>query len=204
MIGRGSFGKVYLGLNATTGDMMAVKQVQAPRIHPIYAGNAKNAKKTAEDTMRALNAEVENMKDLDHLNIVQYLGFEKLDRVSNLFLEYVPGGSVKTLLIKYGRFPEPTIRYLTKQILAGLSYLHTRGILHRDLKADNLLLDINGTIKISDFGISKRSRDIYNNNAEMSMQGTIFWMAPEVIHNVVKNQKQGYSGNVCGKASLVD
>ena len=127
---------------------------------------------------------------------MQYLGFERLDRVSNLFLEYVPGGSVNSLLRNFGRFPDDTIRFLTRQVLEGLSYLHSRGILHRDLKADNLLLDIDGTIKISDFGISKRSRDIYANNAEMSMQGTIFWMAPEVIHNVIKNQKQGYSAKV--------
>lgn len=191
LIGRGSFGKVYLGLNATTGDMMAVKQVKAP-----ISFKSKTKTLETDDSMKALYAEVENMKDLDHLNIVQYLGFERLDRVSNLFLEYVPGGSVKTLLINFGRFPEPTIRFLNRQILEGLSYLHSRGILHRDLKADNLLLDIDGTIKISDFGISKRSRDIYTNNAEMSMQGTIFWMAPEVIHNVIKNQKQGYSAKV--------
>lgn len=191
LIGRGSFGKVYLGFNATTGEMMAVKQVKAP-----IRAKSETTNPEADDSMKALYAEVENMKDLDHLNIVQYLGFERLDRVSNLFLEYVPGGSVKTLLIKFGRFPEPTIRFLNRQILEGLSYLHSRGILHRDLKADNLLLDIDGTIKISDFGISKRSRDIYTNNAEMSMQGTIFWMAPEVIHNVIKNQKQGYSAKV--------
>ncbi|GMM51951.1 mitogen-activated protein kinase kinase kinase [Starmerella bacillaris] len=184
LIGRGSFGKVYLGLNATTGDMMAVKQVKAPR------------HQSGEDPVKSLHAEVETMKDLDHLNIVQYLGFEQLGSVSNLFLEYVPGGSVKSLINNFGKFTEPTIRFLNKQVLEGLSYLHSRGILHRDLKADNLLLDIDGTVKISDFGISKRSRDIYANNAEMSMQGTIFWMAPEVINNVIKNQKQGYSAKV--------
>lgn len=183
ILGHGSFGRVYLGLNATTGDMMAVKQVQ-------------NNGRASKEYMGALYAEVENMKDLDHPNIVQYLGFEVLEDASNLFLEYVPGGSVKSLLLHFGRFTESTIQFFTKQILEGLSYLHYRGILHRDLKSDNLLLDIDGTVKISDFGISKRSRDIYANNAEMSMQGTIFWMAPEVIHNVIKNQRQGYSAKV--------
>lgn len=183
ILGHGTFGRVFLGLNATTGDMMAVKQVQ-------------NNGRASKESMRALYAEVENMKDLDHPNIVQYLGFEVLEGASNLFLEYVPGGSVKSLLLHFGRLTEATIQYFTKQILEGLSYLHYRGILHRDLKSDNLLLDIDGTVKISDFGISKRSRDIYANNAEMSMQGTIFWMAPEVIHNVIKNQRQGYSAKV--------
>lgn len=188
LLGRGTFGKVYLGLNLTTGDMLAVKQFEVPR--PM------SSDRTALSSISTLNAEVETMKDLDHLNIVQYLGFEIREDVYNLFLEYVPGGSVKTILDHFGRFPEPIIRDLNAQVLDGLAYLHSQGILHRDLKADNLLLDTDGTVKISDFGISKRSRDIYSNNAEMSMQGTIFWMAPEVIHNVVHNEKQGYSAKV--------
>lgn len=188
LLGRGTFGKVYLGLNLTTGDMLAVKQVEAPR--QLSKSHA------TQNSIDTLFSEVETMKDLDHLNIVQYLGFEAREDMYNLFLEYVPGGSVKAILDHYGRFPEQIIRNLNTQVLDGLAYLHSRGILHRDLKADNLLLDLDGTIKISDFGISKRSRDIYSNNAEMSMQGTIFWMAPEVIHNVVKNEKQGYSAKV--------
>lgn len=190
LLGQGTFGRVHLALNATTGEMMAVKQVELPRT--LVNQDSERVK----EAVNALLAEVETMKDLDHLNIVQYLGFEQLDNVCNLFLEYVPGGSVNSILHHFGRFEEGVIRFLTRQVLDGLTYLHSQGILHRDLKADNLLLDIDGTIKISDFGISKRSRDIYSNNAEMSMQGTIFWMAPEVIHNVVKNHRQGYSAKV--------
>jgi mitogen-activated protein kinase kinase kinase len=190
LIGKGTFGKVYLALNVTSGDMMAVKQVEVPQ-----TASDKSSERQRE-VMEALHAEVETMKDLDHLNIVQYLGFEALDDVQNLFLEYVPGGSVSRCLQMYGRFEYAVIKSLTRQVLEGLAYLHSCGILHRDLKADNLLLDLDGTCKISDFGISKKSRDIYANNAEMSMQGTIFWMAPEVIHNVVHNARQGYSAKV--------
>lgn len=185
LIGVGTFGKVYLALNATTGDMMAVKQVEVRN------------KAAAEAGVGALHAEVGTMKNLDHFNIVQYLGFETMqDHTYNLFLEYVPGGSVGSCLRNHGRFEENIVRFLTRQILEGLAYLHTCGILHRDLKSDNLLLDLDGVCKISDFGISKKSRDIYSNDAEMSMQGTIFWMAPEVIHNVIHNEKQGYSAKV--------
>lgn len=190
LIGKGTFGKVYLALNATTGEMMAVKQVEVP-----YTSSDK-ASLRQKEVIEALHSEVETLKDLDHLNIVQYLGFEALNDVYSLFLEYVPGGSVGKILQLHGRLSEPTIRSLTRQVLEGLSYLHSRGILHRDLKADNLLLDLDGVCKISDFGISKKSRNIYANDAEMSMQGTIFWMAPEVIHNVVRNEKQGYSAKV--------
>lgn len=190
LIGQGTFGKVYIGFNVTTGDMMAVKQFRNRSPYP------RRRDERDSTTLSALYKEVENMKDLDHVNIVQYLGFEDKQDVCSLFLEYVPGGSVKSILNQYGRFSEGVIRFLTSQVLDGLSYLHSRLILHRDLKADNLLLDLDGTIKISDFGISKRSRDIYSNDAEMSMQGTIFWMAPEVVRNVVQNEKKGYSGKV--------
>lgn len=189
LIGRGSFGAVYLALNVTTGEMLAVKQVIVP--HDFQNGSPK-----VSEGIDALHKEVETMKDLDHLNIVQYLGFEQKDNIYSLFLEYVAGGSITSCMKSFGKFEEPLIKFITKQVLLGLEYLHSNGILHRDLKADNLLLEIDGTCKISDFGISKKSKDIYVNNAEMSMQGTVFWMAPEVIDSIVADKKQGYSAKV--------
>ncbi|KAK9453520.1 hypothetical protein V1511DRAFT_512817 [Dipodascopsis uninucleata] len=190
LIGKGTFGRVYLALNVTTGEMMAVKQVGVPQT------SSDNDSTKQREVVDALNSEIQTMKDLDHLNIVQYLGYEALPDVCSLFLEYVPGGSIGTCLRKHGRFELSVIRSITRQVVDGLAYLHSRSILHRDLKSDNLLLDLDGVCKISDFGISKRSQNIYSNDAEMSMQGTIFWMAPEVIHNVVHNEKQGYSAKV--------
>lgn len=182
MIGKGSFGAVFLCLNVTTGEMMAVKQVEVPRY-----GSQNEA---IISTVEALRAEVSTLKDLDHLNIVQYLGFEAKDSIYSLFLEYVAGGSVGSLIRMYGKFDEKLIKHLTIQVLRGLSYLHSRGILHRDMKADNLLLDQDGVCKISDFGISRKSKDIYS-NSEMTMRGTVFWMAPEMV-----DTKQGYSAKV--------
>ncbi|CCC67505.1 hypothetical protein NCAS_0A09470 [Naumovozyma castellii] len=182
MIGKGSFGAVYLCLNVTTGEMMAVKQVEVPK----YSSQDEAIISTVE----ALRSEVSTLKDLDHLNIVQYLGFENKDNIYSLFLEYVAGGSVGSLIRMYGRFDEPLIRHLNTQVLRGLAYLHSRGILHRDMKADNLLLDQDGVCKISDFGISRKSKDIYS-NSDMTMRGTVFWMAPEMV-----DTKQGYSAKV--------
>ncbi|ONH65402.1 MAP kinase kinase kinase mkh1 [Cyberlindnera fabianii] len=184
LIGKGTFGNVYLALNVTTGEMIAVKQVRVP-------ANAEMSPRI-RDVIDALQSEVDTLKDLDHLNIVQYLGFEKTEKEYNLFLDYVAGGSVASCLRLHGKFGEPLIRFLTTQIISGLAYLHSRGILHRDLKADNLLLDLDGVCKISDFGISKKSNDIYANDRGMSMQGTIFWMAPEVVNS----DGAGYSAKV--------
>ena len=87
----------------------------------------------------------------------------------------MPGGSVGRCIRKHGKFEEQVVKYFTIQVLHGLAYIHKRGILHRDLKADNILVDMKGVCKISDFGISKRSDDIYNDNDQMSMKGSIFW-----------------------------
>ena len=182
MIGKGSFGCVFIGLNITTGEMMAIKQVEVPKYN--------NNNESTNSVVEALKMEVSTLKDLDHPNIVQYLGFEEKNLVYSLFIEYVAGGSVGSLIRLFGRFDDDIIRFLTEQVLKGLAYLHEKGILHRDMKADNLLLDLDGVCKISDFGISKKSKNIYS-NADMTMRGTVFWMAPEMV-----DTKQGYSAKV--------
>ena len=115
----------------------------------------------------ALEREIELLKELQHENIVQYLGTSLLatpltidssadGNFLNIFLEYVPGGSVAALLNNYGAFEEALVRNFVRQILTGLNYLHKREIIHRDIKGANILVDNKGGIKISDFGISKK------------------------------------------------
>ncbi|KAI9512820.1 kinase-like protein [Russula earlei] len=186
LIGKGNFGRVYMALNFTTGEMIAVKQVEIPR-----TASDKNDSRQVT-VVEALKLESETLKDLDHPNIVQYLGFEETPNFLSIFLEYVPGGSVGSCLRKYGRFDENVTKYFTEQILSGLEYLHSKGILHRDLKADNILVEKTGVCKISDFGISKRTDDINEQNVLTAMQGTVFWMAPEVVNT----GKRGYNSKV--------
>jgi hypothetical protein len=186
LIGKGTFGRVYLGMNLTTGELLAVKQVE---VNPKAAGSDKDKMR---ELVKALDIEIDTMQHLDHPNIVQYLGCERKEYSISIFLEYIPGGSVGSCLRKHGRFEEKIVSSLTRQTLNGLAYLHSEGILHRDLKADNILLDLDGTCKISDFGISKKSDNIYGNDITNSMQGSVFWMAPEVI----RSQGQGYSAKV--------
>ncbi|KAF1994000.1 Pkinase-domain-containing protein [Amniculicola lignicola CBS 123094] len=186
LIGKGTFGRVYLGMNITTGELIAVKQVE---VNTKAAGQDKDKMK---ELVKSLDSEIETMQFLDHPNIVQYLGCERKDYSISIFLEYISGGSVGSCLRKHGKFEESVVSSLTRQTLGGLAYLHREGILHRDLKADNILLDLDGTCKISDFGISKKSDNIYGNDITNSMQGSVFWMAPEVI----RSQGQGYSAKV--------
>jgi len=186
LIGKGTFGKVYLGMNTTTGELLAVKQVE---VNPRSAGQDKDKMR---EMVKALDSEIDTMQHLDHVNIVQYLGCERKEYSISIFLEYISGGSVGSCLRKHGKFEESVVSSLTRQTLGGLAYLHHEGILHRDLKADNILLDMDGTCKISDFGISKKSDNIYGNDITYSMQGSVFWMAPEVI----RHQGSGYSAKV--------
>jgi mitogen-activated protein kinase kinase kinase len=177
LIGAGSFGSVYLALNSLTGELMAVKQVEMPT-------NAKDDARK-QSMIDALSREIALLRDLQHPNIVQYLASSKEDNCFNIFLEYVPGGSVAAMLNNYGPLKEPLVRNFVRQILQGLAYLHGKNIIHRDIKGANVLVDNKGGIKISDFGISKKvEAGLLNSSAahhRPSLQGSVFWMAPEVV-----------------------
>lgn len=177
LIGSGSFGSVYLALNSLTGELMAVKQVEMPT-------NAKDDARK-QSMIDALSREIALLRDLQHPNIVQYLSSSKEDNCFNIFLEYVPGGSVAAMLNNYGPLKEPLVRNFVRQILQGLAYLHGKNIIHRDIKGANVLVDNKGGIKISDFGISKKvEAGLLNSSAanhRPSLQGSVFWMAPEVV-----------------------
>jgi mitogen-activated protein kinase kinase kinase len=190
LIGQGSFGSVYLALHAITGELLAVKQVEAPSPG---SNNANDAKK--KSMIDALKREISLLRDLHHPNIVQYLGCSNSTEHLNIFLEYVPGGSVQTMLNSYGALREPLVRSFVRQIVTGLAYLHGRDIIHRDIKGANILVDNKGGIKISDFGISKKieASNLLNgagsNKNRPSLQGSVFWMAPEVVKQTSYTRK---------------
>ena len=191
LIGQGSFGSVFLALHAITGELMAVKQVEMP------SNSNSELDKRKESMLAALKHEINLLRDLQHKNIVQYLGSNSDKEHFNIFLEYVPGGSVAAMLNSYGQLQEPLIRNFVRQILDGLSYLHGRDIIHRDIKGANVLVDNKGNIKISDFGISKRVEASAllqpgKNGGHVhrpSLQGSVFWMAPEVVKQTSYTRK---------------
>ncbi|KAJ1289544.1 hypothetical protein BS78_02G172600 [Paspalum vaginatum] len=173
LIGAGAFGQVYLGMNLDSGELLAVKQV--------LIGTSNATREKAQAHIKELEEEVKLLKNLSHPNIVRYLGTVREEDTLNILLEFVPGGSIQSLLGKLGSFPEPVIKKYTKQILQGLEYLHSNAIIHRDIKGANILVDNKGCIKLADFGASKQVAKLATVTAAKTMKGTPYWMAPEVI-----------------------
>lgn len=123
-------------------------------------------------------------QNLEHPNIIKFLGSEVMDDTLFIYLEYIPGGSIKYLLNKYGNFSSKLIKIYLNQMLDGLEYLHSTGVVHRDIKSANVLVDLKGNIKLSDFGVSGQislKKNEWESGFLESLKGTLLWMAPEVI-----------------------
>lgn len=173
ILGQGAFGIVTLGLNIDTGELMAVKQMAIDEV--------------SGKELSTLENEINLLRNIRHPNIVRYIGTEISSSHLSIFLEYVPGGSLKALIDKFGSFEESVVRSYTRQLLLGLEYLHRYGVAHRDIKGANCLVGNDGVIKLADFGNSKswRVNSIANQQIANSgdIKGTPCWMAPEVIRD---------------------
>ena len=137
-----------------------------------------------------LKNEISMMSSLNHPCIVRYFGTEEDAECVWILMEYVSGGSLASILRKFGPLNETLIRVYVRQILNGLIYLHDHSIVHRDVKCANILLDLQGTCKLSDFGASKRIQTLTSSKDQpASLQGTPWWMAPEVIRQIGHGRK---------------
>ncbi|XVF16976.1 hypothetical protein REPUB_Repub10bG0077200 [Reevesia pubescens] len=169
LLGRGTFGHVYLGFNSESGQMCAIKEVRVV-----------SDDQTSKESLKQLNQEINLLSQLSHPNIVRYYGSELGEEALSVYLEYVSGGSIHKLLQEYGAFKEPVIQNYTRQLLSGLAYLHGRNTVHRDIKGANILVDPTGEIKLADFGMAKH---ITACGTMLSFKGSPYWMAPEVVMN---------------------
>eukprot|EP01017_Pseudomicrothorax_dubius_P008506 TRINITY_DN12809_c0_g1_i1.p1 TRINITY_DN12809_c0_g1~~TRINITY_DN12809_c0_g1_i1.p1 ORF type:complete len:477 (-),score=70.58 TRINITY_DN12809_c0_g1_i1:35-1465(-) len=184
-IGSGSFGNVYQCLDLNTGQLLAAKEIK-------LSGDPQKVEKE----VLALRDEILLLKQLNHKNIVKYYTTEICEDNAgvDIITEYVPGGSLKSLLGKFGKLQEKVASIYTGQILEGLSYLHSHNVVHRDIKGANVLIHTDGTIKLTDFGASKRIKKIesYNDNPQdigqdalcKSLKGSPYWMAPEIAKQI--------------------
>eukprot|EP01130_Rhizamoeba_saxonica_P015194 TRINITY_DN6774_c0_g1_i3.p1 TRINITY_DN6774_c0_g1~~TRINITY_DN6774_c0_g1_i3.p1 ORF type:complete len:439 (-),score=98.31 TRINITY_DN6774_c0_g1_i3:259-1575(-) len=176
-IGSGAYGRVFLAINIDTGGLIAVKIVELDGVDISQSPEA-----------MALHREISVLRELSHKNIVSYLGSSIENNSFNIFLEYINGGSIASLIQRFGRIHENLVKIYTVQILRGLEYLHFRGIIHRDIKGANILIDSRGVIKLADFGASKKLEMLKSKAGVASLKGTVYWMAPEVITQSGFNQ----------------
>ncbi|TCD63317.1 hypothetical protein EIP91_005663 [Steccherinum ochraceum] len=121
------------------------------------------------------------LRDLDHPNIVQYLGSEQTPTSYSLFMEYLPGGTIASYVQKYGKLSDELTLYFTCQLLDGIDYIHSQNIVHRNLTSAHILIDASGSCKISSFGLARRCGQVFKDS--VSITGSAFYMPPEAISN---------------------
>ncbi|NXP83388.1 M3K19 kinase, partial [Ramphastos sulfuratus] len=175
VLGKGAYGTVYCGLTSH-GQLIAVKQVVLDTSDQL----------TTEKEYQKLHEEVNLLKTLKHVNIVTYLGTCLEDNILSIFMEFVPGGSISSIIHRFGPLTEIVLCKYTKQILQGVAYLHDNCVVHRDIKGKNVMLMPNGVVKLIDFGCARRLAwvSLSGTQSEIlkSVHGTPYWMAPEVIN----------------------
>eukprot|EP00668_Euglena_longa_P036118 GGOE01046416.1.p1 GENE.GGOE01046416.1~~GGOE01046416.1.p1 ORF type:complete len:1008 (-),score=303.85 GGOE01046416.1:544-3567(-) len=164
LIGAGGFGEVYLGMNQH-GGLAAVKRMP---LRP--------------DMAQELLTEVQILSEFRHDNIVAYLGIAIHDAHILIVMEFVPCGSLATVLLQFGMLRPSSVRRYARDILRGLAYLHSHSVLHRDIKPANVLLDQTGHCKLADFGTAAIISTIDRRQTDgATVVGTPAYMAPEVL-----------------------
>ena len=176
-IGQGAFGKVNLGLNVLTGRVVAIKSFK------------KSAEEKFKSNMKKVLYETNLMKNLNHPNITKILEVFNDEDYMLIIMEYINGGNLFSFVKKRRKLSEKIAKFLFRQIILGIKYIHSQNIVHRDIKLENIIIDFNNTVKICDFGIGK----VLSSNEELLYDkcGTPMYMAPEIV---LSSKKNGYRG----------
>ncbi|XP_073683585.1 serine/threonine-protein kinase PAK 6 [Garra rufa] len=161
-IGEGSTGVVCIAREKHSGRVVAVKMMDLRR----------------QQRRELLFNEVVIMRDYQHRNVVEMFKSALVEEELWVIMEYLQGGAL-TNIVSETRLSEEQIATVCEAVLQALAYLHSQGVIHRDIKSDSILLSLDGRIKLSDFGFCAQiSKDIPKRK---SLVGTPYWMAPEVI-----------------------
>ncbi|KAF5277608.1 hypothetical protein FQA39_LY06101 [Lamprigera yunnana] len=161
-IGEGSTGTVCIARDRNTGRQVAVKKMDLRK----------------QQRRELLFNEVVIMRDYHHANIVEMFDSYLVDDELWVVMEFLEGGAL-TDIVTHARMDEEQIATVCKQCLKALAYLHSQGVIHRDIKSDSILLAPDGRVKLSDFGFCAQvSQELLKRK---SLVGTPYWMSPEVI-----------------------
>ncbi|XP_033980817.1 serine/threonine-protein kinase PAK 4 [Trematomus bernacchii] len=161
-IGEGSTGVVCIATEKHSGRQVAVKMMDLRR----------------QQRRELLFNEVVIMRDYQHRNVVEMFKSALVEEELWVIMEYLQGGAL-TNIVSETRLSEEQIATVCEAVLQALAYLHSQGVIHRDIKSDSILLTLDGRVKLSDFGFCAQiSKDIPKRK---SLVGTPYWMAPEVI-----------------------
>lgn len=162
-IGQGASGGVFLAYEVGTEKCVAIKQMNLEQ----------------QPKKDLIINEILVMKESKHKNIVNFMDSYLLKGDLWVIMEYMEGGSL-TDVVTYNVMYETQIAAVCREVLNGLQHLHSKGVIHRDIKSDNILLSMEGHIKLTDFGFCAQINESASGK-RTTMVGTPYWMAPEVV-----------------------
>ena len=156
ILGKGAFGKVNLAMHRMTEKLTAIKSINKRFL--TSDDEEFNEWRKKEDVKKKVMQEVRILMKLRHPNVIRL--FETFETKKHILfvIELCSGGDLLNYVRKRRRLNEDVAKYFFKQLIEGLQYIHSKNIVHRDIKLDNILLDHNGNVKIGDFGVSKLCR----------------------------------------------
>ncbi|KAL4579193.1 hypothetical protein LXL04_015331 [Taraxacum kok-saghyz] len=174
-LGEGNFGKVKFAKDVQTGHPFAVKILEKTRIKNLNFSDQ-------------IKREIATLKILKHPNVVRLHEVLASKTKIYMILEYVNGGELFETIASKGKLRESDARKMFQQLIEGVGYCHDKGVYHRDLKLENVLVDAKGNIKISDFGLSALPQHLRDDGLLHTTCGSPNYVAPEILLN------RGYDG----------
>ena len=190
IIGRGAFGEVHVCKEIKTGKIVAIKKIKKEIL-------------IQKNQIIHIRNEQLIMSKVKSPWIIELKASFQEDDYLYLVMEYLPGGDLMALLIKKDILNENEAKFYISELILAIESIHKLDCIHRDIKPDNILIDSNGHIKLSDFGLAKVSEKIFENQKDESFNinklshkknyscvGTAYYVAPEVLN------KKGYNQNI--------